>query len=98
MDGYKTPASSVRSDIQIKKLLRACKKYYDLRLDHMTDFRKDFRRQRKKSFLDHVDYMVHKDFGPILNASSVVNHLAALIQPKFFRQELFDSNKQERMA
>jgi hypothetical protein len=83
-----------RADVTVKKILRTCRYFYDLKLNELSHYKAKRNRTRSK-FLVYTDFYVDKDFDKDIlrlfgftKFESVSEHLAALIQPKCLLTEL----------
>lgn len=91
-----------RSDVIVKKLLRACRYFYDLKLDEETRFKRH-RSKTRSQFLVYTDNFVDKTFDTSViklfgfTKPEISNFLAALIQPKCLLKEFTNLKEEMRL-
>ena len=85
-----------RSDVQIKQILRAARKFYDIKMEKQLGFKKKVvKGQMPKSFLLYTDQFATSHLDPSLlelfdhvSTKSISNHLAGLISHNRLKLEV----------
>ena len=94
-----TSKGNNRSDVVTKKVLRAARHFFDMKIEENVKFKKR-KGKAMTSFLTYTDTIVDEFFNPVhlrllgvASPSSLSNYLAAFVQPKCLLRELDSISK-----